>query len=222
MGAGASTITAECGISPAVEIDIKGLPGAIEEAVFVNEKFPVIIDPTGKANLFLKYQLGSYIKHSAYCQTNLNRALVGALIHGKTFTISFDDLSGITEDFFQEGFFPREVLSRAELYKEEVWHTLIRPEEGDPPLEEITISPEFVFIVVTSTDYVPPAMAGAMRVVKVVEGGGGKELREAQSDLELVAGLYGASEVIRYVRIGPSTGVVVWSVCWLLVCVSVC
>jgi hypothetical protein len=194
MGAGTS-VTPPSEVSKPVEIGIKGLPEAIEEAVFVHEQFPLIIDPTGKANMFLKYQLGSFIKQSLIMHTNLNRSLVGALIHGKTMTISFDDLTGIREDFFQPGFFPKEVLSRGELYKENVWHTLLRSDEGDPPASEVIISPEFVFIICTTTDFVPPELAQLMRVIKVID----KETPEGQnsSEMEQIAGLYGAAEIIR-------------------------
>lgn len=194
MGAGASTVSTNHA-SKQVEITIKGLPEAIEEAVFVHEQFPLIIDPTGRANMFLKYQLGSYVKHNSYSQTNLNRSLVGALIHGKTMTLSFEDLTGIKEDFFEPGFFPKEVLSRVQLYKEEVWQTLLRPNDGDPPANEVTVSPEFVFIICTTTDFVPPELEQIMRVIKVVD----KEHTDSQNltEMEQIAGLYGAAEIIR-------------------------
>lgn len=136
------------------EVGIKDLPEAIEQAVFVHEQFPLIIDPTGKARLFLKYQLGSYIRNIEFAQCNLNRALAGALLHGKTLTVVFDDLKGITYDFFVPGYFPKEVLNRNELYKDNVWQSIFKPEEGDPNISDIIPSPEFVFILCCASDYV--------------------------------------------------------------------
>jgi hypothetical protein len=40
---------------------LKGLPDAIETAIFVREKWPMVIDPTGQAGRFLRYQRGSYL-----------------------------------------------------------------------------------------------------------------------------------------------------------------
>jgi len=36
---------------------LKQLPDAIEESIFVEERFPVILDPTEQAGRFLKYQV---------------------------------------------------------------------------------------------------------------------------------------------------------------------
>lgn len=200
MGAGASSAPEPAVTSVEIPngIDIKSLPDAIEEAVFVREKFPLIIDPTGKAKLFLKYQLGSFVKHSEISQTNLNRSLVGALIHGKTLTVSFEDLNGVTDSIFQDGYFPKEVLNRSELFKDELWQTLLKPEEGDPPANEVIVSPEFVFILITNTDYIPPDVANYMQLIKVVdkESTGGHDSNT--SEMEQIAGLYGATEIIRF------------------------
>ena len=55
---------------------------AIEESVYVHEKFPLIIDPTGKAKMFLKYQTGSFITQHEFSNKELiNRCLAGCIIH---------------------------------------------------------------------------------------------------------------------------------------------
>ena len=55
---------------------------AIEESVYVHEKFPLIIDPTGKAKMFLKYQTGSFITQPEFANKELiNRCLAGCIIH---------------------------------------------------------------------------------------------------------------------------------------------
>jgi hypothetical protein len=55
---------------------------AIEESVYVHEKFPLIIDPTGKAKMFLKYQTGSFITQPEFANKELiNRCLAGCIVH---------------------------------------------------------------------------------------------------------------------------------------------
>mmetsp|Transcript_10710 Transcript_10710/g.16229 ORF Transcript_10710/g.16229 Transcript_10710/m.16229 type:complete len:598 (-) Transcript_10710:423-2216(-) len=196
MGGGVSQPQGDDIDKEVVEIGIKGLPEAIEQAIFVHERYPVIIDPTGKARMFLKYQLGSYIRHKEFSQTNLNRSLAGALLHGKTLTVAFEDLNGISYEFFEPGYFPKEVLNRAELYKDGVWQTIFKPEEGDPCIEDITPSPEFVFVLCTASDFVPAELFEYMRVIKVVDQDN-KSDDQADNELEQIAGLYGATEVIR-------------------------
>ena len=55
MGAGASVSEApnscEEGIqSPQIEINLRKLPDAIEESLYVHEKWPLILDPTEQGN----------------------------------------------------------------------------------------------------------------------------------------------------------------------------
>ena len=46
---------------PIQEIYLKKLPEAVEECVYVDEKFPLILDPTEQASRFLKYQSGAFV-----------------------------------------------------------------------------------------------------------------------------------------------------------------
>lgn len=179
------------------EYTVKELPEQIEHSIYIEEKFPLIIDPTNKARLFLKYQLGSFIKHTEFHQMNLNRALVGAVTHGRTLTISFEDLKGISYEFFEPNYFPREILNRSEFYQDGVWQTVFHSSEGDPDPSEITPSPEFVFILCTTTEYVPPDLYSLMRVIKVVDKDTQQPTKGNESTLDEIAQLYGASEVIR-------------------------
>jgi hypothetical protein len=180
------------------EYTVKELPEQIEQSIYIEEKFPLIIDPTNKARLFLKYQLGSFIKHTEFHQTNLNRALVGAITLGRTLTISFEDLKGISYEFFEPNYFPKEILNRSGFYQDGVWQTVFHPSEGDPDPSEMSPSPEFVFILCTTSEYVPPDLYPLMRVIKVVD----KETLQQQAkgnenSLDEIAQLYGATEVIR-------------------------
>ena len=59
MGAGASVGAEGEGeaVLPTKVTQLKQLPDAIEESIFVDERFPVIIDQTEQAGRFLKYQV---------------------------------------------------------------------------------------------------------------------------------------------------------------------
>ena len=180
------------------EYSIKELPEQIEQSIFIFEKFPLIIDPTNKAKLFLKYQLGSFIKHTEFQQINLNQSLIGALLHGKTLTISFDDLKGITEEFFIPNYFPKEILNRSEFYKDGVWQRIFHIEEGDPNPEDVIPSSEFVFILCTTTDFIPLELYSIMNVIKIIEKDSEQLNTDSNNSLDEIASLYGASEVKRF------------------------
>ena len=97
-------------------VPLKKLPDAIEESVFVHEKFPLIIDPTEQASRFLKYQMGSFINYDDPIQMdmkNLNRCLLGALQYGRTMTLKFNtSLLDIPEEkVFIDTFFPKQVYN---------------------------------------------------------------------------------------------------------------
>lgn len=154
MGSGVSIASTDNAVQT---VPLKKLPDAIEESVFVHEKFPLIIDPTEQASRFLKYQMGSFISFDDPIQMemkNLNRCLVGALQYGRTMTLKFNNLENISEDkVFMDKMFPKQVLQREEFYKDEVWQSILKPDLGDPDLSEISISQEFVFIICTKEEY---------------------------------------------------------------------
>jgi hypothetical protein len=120
----------------------------------------------------------------------------GAFLYGRTLTIKFNTLEGLKDDIFEEGMFPKEILSRLKFFAADVWQPLLKPFLGDPDPEEMMIAQEFSFIIITSTDYIPLELSTVMRVIKVTdkviekntEGG------EDQSNLmDEVAALYGAT-----------------------------
>lgn len=201
MGSGASSASGSINnenISSISEYTVKELPEQIEHTIYIDEKFPLIIDPTNKARLFLKYQLGSFIKHTEFHQLNLNRALVGALIHGRTLTISFEDLKGISYEFFEPNYFPREILSRSDFFKDGIWQSVFHTSEGDPSPDDVTPSPEFVFILCTTSEYIPPDLLNIMRVIKIVDKETEQPAKGNDSTLDEIAHLYGAAEIIRF------------------------
>jgi hypothetical protein len=84
-------------------------------------------------------------------------------------------------------------LNRPELYKEGVCQKIFRPEDGDDPEP----SPQFVFILCTESEIIPPELLQVMYPIKVVDGKGADKMPEGDSELDVIAGLYGASEIIR-------------------------
>lgn len=208
MGAAASITPAGEGEPEAnatKTINLKKLPEAIEESLFVHERFCLIVDPTEQAARFLKYQMGSFVNSDDPTKFNtkaLNRALVGALQYGRTLTIKFPTLEGLNIDrIFEPGMFPKEVLSRTMFYNEVVWKSCLKPDQGDPDPNEINIAAEFALIICTVADFVPPELSKVMKVIKVVEKSGSDESRSGGSGgdelMEQVAALYGAAEVVR-------------------------
>ena len=159
-------------ISEVITINLKKLPEAIEESLFVQEKFVLIIDQTEQASRFLKYQMGAFINYddpTKFNPQNLNRALVGAFQHGRTLTIKFKTLDGLDFGMFQDKMFPKEIISRQKFFMDDIWKSVVKPELGDPDVSEVMIAQEFAFIICTATEFVPPELASVMRVIKVVD-----------------------------------------------------
>jgi hypothetical protein len=70
-------------------VTLKQLPDAMDKAVYVMEKYPLIVDPSGHATRYLKYQTGSFLMAGNPSDMDLKclrRNLVGK-------TISFFPLS---------------------------------------------------------------------------------------------------------------------------------
>ena len=191
-------------------VELRKLPDAIEEALYVHEKFPLIIDTTEQAGRFLKYQTGTFISFDDPVQSmkgNINKALVGALHYGRTLTIKFPTLQGVNDSIFQPGVFPRELLNRSLFFTDDVWKSVIPPQPADA--DEITISSAFVFIICTNTEYIPPELFNVMHIIKVVDklsganagstGTAGGAAGEETDPMDQIAQLFGAKEVIRFV-----------------------
>ncbi|CAM9094400.1 unnamed protein product [Ectocarpus sp. 4 AP-2014] len=188
---------------PTIECTLKGLPGAIEESIYVRDRWPVIIDPQGQATRYLRYQRGALLlgdNRADMEKDNLRARLVACLTHGGNFCVVFQSLAGVRfEDLFDEDRFPAGVLDRRRVFLEETWGKLLRPDEGDPTPHLFLPRDEFTFIVVTGKEEaLPEEVLAWMTTVRVgdveqqAEGGD----KDAKVDQEL-ASLFGAPEVKR-------------------------
>ena len=197
MGSASSIIIDEDAQTP-MTISLKQLPSAIEESLYVNEKFPLIIDPTEQAGRFLKYQLGSFVNFedpTVMNARNLNRNLVGAMLHGRTMTVKMNTTEGLVEEnIFKSKEFPKEIICRDMFLQ--IWNSVLKVDLGDPNPDEAILSPDFVFIIVTSSDYIHPLLKRYMKVVKVIDTNVEKNV-DSSDVIEHVASLYGASEIVR-------------------------
>lgn len=82
--------------------------------------------------------------------------------------ISFSTLEGRDlESYFSPGHFPKEIVSRGEMFKEEVYTTLLRPENGDPQPHEFIPSASFAFIIFTEADHVPGELLPWFNVIRI-------------------------------------------------------
>lgn len=187
------------------QVSLKGLPDAIEEAIYMDEKFPLVLDPTQQASRFLKYQTGAFIDFNDPTVTNignLNRALVSSVLNGRTLTLKIPTLEGFNDTAFQPKSFPKELIDKSEFFKDEVWKLILDPKKGDPAPEDALISSEFVFIICTNTEYIPPTLKGHMKVIKVIdisnsESSNQNEISSGDAAMDQIASMYGASEIIR-------------------------
>ena len=184
-------------------ISLKQLPDAIEDALYVSERFPLIIDPFEQASRFLKYQSDSFFIIDESMQVDvekLNRSLVGAMQHGRKMTLMFSSLENLNGKLFNERLFPCEIISKFMFFNEIIWKNVIQSDLDDPSPEEFIISPEFVFIICTTTDFIPPQLATLMCVIKVdndTTKTGVTNAEEDESTLEAIADLCGATEIKR-------------------------
>eukprot|EP01038_Epipyxis_sp_PR26KG_P014696 gene14696-19745_t len=190
---------------------LKKLPEAIEESIYVHERFPLIVDTTEQAGRFLKYQNGSYINFDDPVQctaSTLNRAVVHAIQHGRTVTLKFNSLDSLLDDdkcnkIFNPVLFPKEIFDRSLFFNEEVWSKLLQTSLGDPEPQDVAISPEFVFIICTSTPYLPPILLNHMHVITVKDTTANSESNNSNANnsidpaMDQIASLYGANEIIR-------------------------
>ncbi|RLO04571.1 hypothetical protein DYB28_006361, partial [Aphanomyces astaci] len=185
------TLAAAESTTAAIHTTLKGLPAALEKAVYVYEKYPLIIDETGQAAQFFKYQRGCFLmagNPADVTESVLRRSLVAALRLGTTMTLCLDKLAGLELDqFFSDGWFPSQVLNRHEFSKPEVWAPLLRPVswplardvvgkyneltgkqgEGDPDASLFLPSDAFKFVVLCGNISPPPRTLERMCLIRV-------------------------------------------------------
>jgi hypothetical protein len=103
MGGAVGVASSQASESSPLIAPLKNLPNAIEDCLYVQEKFPLVVDPSDQAARFLKYQLGTFIRADDpvnFTPQHLNRALAGALRYGRTMTIYFESLVTASDAMF--------------------------------------------------------------------------------------------------------------------------
>ncbi|KAF0692453.1 Aste57867_16482 [Aphanomyces stellatus] len=200
-----ATATAESA-APEIHTTLKDLPAALEKAVYVYERYPVIVDETGQAAQFFKYQRGCFLmamNPTDVAEAMLRRSLVAALKNGSVMTICFDTLVAVEIDqFFADTWFPPQVLDRHELFKPEVWSTLLRKvrrwlvrtlaiSEGDLDASMFIPNDAFKLTLLYGNVTPPPRTRQRMCLVRVKLPG------EVATSEDTVAGALGLKEVIR-------------------------
>eukprot|EP00750_Incisomonas_marina_P002959 INCI12789.1.p1 GENE.INCI12789.1~~INCI12789.1.p1 ORF type:complete len:517 (+),score=101.66 INCI12789.1:129-1679(+) len=194
-------------VAKETNVALRGLPDAIDAAVFVEAKWPLIVDPTGQAARFLQYQNGAFVVASipaAVEAAALRPRLVSCLENGRNFVLSFGTQDPDINALFQEGLFPEALLRQEQIFQEEVYKTLLRQDAGDPEPHLFFPSSDFKFIVVTSNPC-PPMLRTHFAVIVVdgakangTNGEGGAEGSDAKSDNDPLSAMFGATkEVIR-------------------------
>jgi ankyrin repeat protein len=163
-------------------VTLKELPDAMDRAVYVHERFPLVLDPSGQATRFLKYQRGAFLmvgNPKDMAPENLRRHLVGALRHGTWLVLDFDSLNTLELDqFFASDSFPQEIFSRQAMCRPEVYEKLLRVDDPDPA--EFMVNDQFKFVVLCRTTQPPPKTALAMCVLHVhVQGSQAEDSHES-------------------------------------------
>ena len=141
-----------------IHVHISDLPDAINMATYEREKHVLIVDNVqGMASRFLRYQRGCFLlfhKEEDISPESLRKNLIGALKFGSFFVLSFDELpvASIDNLFEDETCFPKSVMKRTEIFKEETWGPLLRQEQGDPEKHLFIPLDQFKMILVTRKD----------------------------------------------------------------------
>ncbi|KAL3667405.1 hypothetical protein V7S43_007632 [Phytophthora oleae] len=163
--------TQQEGEAKTMHVSLKELTDAMDTAVYVAEKFPLVVDPSGQATRFLKYQRGTMLmvaNPTDMAPDSLRRHLVGALKHGSLLIINFDTLVTLElEQFFSPDSFPHEVLSRQLLFSPEVFGKLLRQSEGDSEVGEFITNDHFKLVVLCRAETPPPSTAKEMCAIYV-------------------------------------------------------
>ncbi|RHY23213.1 hypothetical protein DYB32_009275 [Aphanomyces invadans] len=189
---------AEC-TSAVIHTTLHGLPAALEKAVYVYEKYPLIIDETGQAAQFFKYQRGCFLLAGNPADVTaaiLRRSLVGAGY----------PIAGLELDqFYSDTWFPSQVLDRQEFFKAEVWAQLLRQvhccsfdsrraglrmqSEGDPEASLFLPSDSFKLVVLCGNIPPPPRTLERMCLVRVQALDANTTIQDDGGDVAAALGL---------------------------------
>ena len=188
-----------------ITTNLKGLPDVLDTCVYINEKWPLIIDDQDCATRFLKYQPGNFLwAHSPkdVAKENLRKSLLGSLQFGTWLVLHLGTTSLEVEQFFDDTHFPKSLLTRrpVECNNRDFWEPLLRTELGDPEPEEFQIRDGFKFIVVSKNEQSGPPPKTSQALINVVMQGprGKKGAKPTKKDLDgALFGAIGMRETIR-------------------------
>lgn len=190
-----------------VEVHLADLPEALEVATYTQEKNTLLIDNSEcQGARFLRYQRGSYLqaaREEDVQPETIRKALVGALQHGGWFVMSFNAFETSLDTVFSPEAFPNveEILQRKSLFKDEVVATLLKPENGDPVIEQFVARDEFKLIFVTDKDPPQDGLKFAVdnfQIIKLKDDNVAKDSEDStfQADSQL-ASIFGVNLVKR-------------------------
>ena len=189
---------------PSDETPLKALPEAVEQSVYVHERWPLMLDTSGQGYRFLKYQNGQFILVANPLDVqpeNLRKALVSCIKHGTMLVLNFDEKTVDLEPLFDDDHFPREVLRKGDLFKDETLKRILRPEAGDGDLEHFLPKDEFKLVVVTKVGEEINIVAGEynLAIVTVLDPNQKNDERKSRGDAGgiAIAEAFGAKEVKR-------------------------
>lgn len=110
-------------------VQLYGLAEEINDVVYTSGKYPLIMDPSGQAGMFLKYRsryLSAFNKGDLD-KDNLRKSIVQAMHNGAWMVIDFAEMDCDLTEHFADGSFPSCVLSPLDLFLEENYTQLLRP-----------------------------------------------------------------------------------------------
>jgi hypothetical protein len=184
------------------KIHLKQLEDAIDNAVYVEDKWPLILDTTGDAMRFLRYQRGctlSVMNRDEMSKESLRMHMIACLKMGSLMTICFEEASTQEiRDFFEDTWFPADIMKKSAVYTEEFWGPCLRKDQGDAPPEQFIPRDEFKMVFVVASANAPPITAAQCHIIQLGQpdsGGGGGGGGGAGGDA--VAAAFGIKETIR-------------------------
>lgn len=102
------------------------------------------------------------------------------------------------EKIFDSSLFPRQILSKADFFNENVWMPLFQPSLGDPIAEDASISSDFAFILVTEDNQIPDELRSIMHIFEIIEVPQLNKDNNTENDpMSVIATLHGGVEIVR-------------------------
>lgn len=180
-----------------IRVELRGLPDAMDTACHVYNKWPLVIDSTGNANRYLKYN-GAYIMANLPSEVqgeNLRKIFIACLKRGNTMILNFGDSDCSTlTDIFDPEFFPATILDRRCCFEKRVWQPLLKPDtDGDCDF----FFPNEGFKLVIVTENTNPTTDFDSLLKRVNIGNKDSESNGNCDNEDQVEILLGAKEVIR-------------------------